>query len=74
MKTEPLLATLQVTFDSLPAEVIDEMGDFCMEALNDSAEAIDPMVSGNLTTGQLTLSFEFAASGDYPAGVRHGCR
>jgi len=62
-------ATLQICLMGLPSDTAERVGDFMMEALLAYPDAVDPIVTSDLDTGELLISFEFEASGDVSADV-----
>jgi hypothetical protein len=71
-ETEPrVTATLQLLIGGLPSNFVTEAGDALMVSLLGHAKVIDPIVSSDLDAGQLSVSFEFEATGNVPADVRH---
>jgi hypothetical protein len=74
-ETEPTVtATLQLLIDGLPSKFVAEAGDALMVSLLGHAKVIDPVVSGDLDAGELSVSFEFEATGNVQADVRHAMR
>ena len=68
--TTPFRATMQASFGSIPEDVVDALGDELMESLLNSKAAVDPVVSGDMDAGEVALSFEFDAVGEYHQDVR----
>jgi hypothetical protein len=64
-------ATLQLLISGLPSKFLTEAGDALMVGLLGHAKVIDPIVSSDLDAGQLSVSFEFEATGNVQADVRH---
>ncbi len=67
-------ATLQLLIGGLPSKFVTEAGDALMVSLLGHAKVIDPIVSSDLDAGQLSVSFEFAATGNVQADIRHAMR
>ena len=74
-ETEPMVtATLQLLISGLPSKFVTEAGDALMVSLLGHAKVIDPIVSSDLDAGELSVSFEFAATGNVQADIRHAMR
>ena len=71
--SEHLLATMQGVI-KLPSDVVDAAGDELMEALLNAPGAVDPVVSGDAETGEVYVSFEFEAAGNYREDVATALR
>jgi hypothetical protein len=67
-------ATLQLLIGGLPSKFLTEAGDALMVSLLGQAKVIDPIVSSDLDAGQLSVSFEFEATGNVQADIRHAMR
>jgi hypothetical protein len=67
-------ATLQLLIDGRPSKFVAEAGDALMVSLLGHAEVIDPIVSSDLDGGQLSVSFEFEATGTVQADIPHAMR
>ena len=65
--TEVITATLRVTVHAMKSVGAERMGDAVMEALEAHPSALDPIVSTDLDSGELTVAFEFGATGDQKA-------
>jgi hypothetical protein len=63
----PYLATLQITFTGIPAELAADLGDLLMVALLENSEVVDPILTSDLDTGELCVSYEFEATGEVRA-------
>lgn len=75
VETEPMAtATLQLLIGGLPSKFVTEAGDALMVSLLGHAKVIDPIVSSDLDAGELSVSFEFAATGNVQADIRHATR
>ena len=74
-ETEPTVtATLQLLIGGLPSKFVAEAGDALMVSLLGHAKVIDPIVSGDLDAGELSVSFEFEATGNFHADARRAVR
>ena len=69
-----MAATLQLLLSGLPSKFLTQAGDALMVGLLGHATVIDPIVSSDLDAGQLSVSFEFEATGNVQADVRHAMR
>ena len=67
-------ATLQLLIGGLPSKFVIEAGDALMVSLLGHAKVIDPIVSSDLDAGELSVSFEFEATGNVQADIRHAMR
>lgn len=63
-KTTETIATLEARFADLPGEAVWQLADVLMTALDSHPAAVGPMVVADAATGEIIVSFEFAAVGD----------
>ena len=60
---------MEVRFAGLPGDAVWKMADLLQAALDAHPAAVGPMIVADGSTGELTLSFEFAAVGSLGVDV-----
>lgn len=65
----PYLATLQMTLSGLPVEIAADLGDWLMVALLEQPDVVDPILTSDLDSDELGVSYEFGATGDVKVDV-----
>jgi hypothetical protein len=59
-----IFGNLQICLSGLPSDVAEKIGDVIMEGLLTHPRAVDPIVTSDLDSGELLISFEFEATGN----------
>jgi hypothetical protein len=66
--------TFEAHFGNIPLKFVERWTNDLMVALDGHSEAIGPMVVADTSTGELVVSFEFAAVGDVDQDVPKAMR